>query len=108
MANAALVLLVVAAVLIARGYARSRAPGDRITFRDRTLVVLKVIAVGGVALSATVVFGFKCAPEVTLLNRGWRALSVVGIGLAPLLIYLFTTWALCTTRHYETAWRTKH
>lgn len=108
MAGASLVIFVLLAVLVARGYARSSPPGHEITSHDRIIVALTVFAVGGLAIGATVVFSFKFAPDVTSLDRALRGLTVVGIGVAPLMVFLLITWVLRATRNCENAWRTRH
>ncbi len=108
MEGGSLVILLLMAVLVARGYARSRPPGYQITLRDRVLVGLTVWAISCSAIGAAVVFRFKFAPEVTLFDRIARGLMVVGIGLAPLAILLLITCALRVVRYWENAYRNRH
>ena len=108
MQGASLVILVLLAVLVARGYVRSRSPGYRIALRDRALVGLTVLAVASVALGAAVAFRFHFAPGVTWLDRVARGLTVAAIGLGPVALFLVVGWVLRLVRRWENAHRARH
>ena len=84
------VILVIFAVLIAIGYARSRPSGYPVTPRDGILVALVTLAAlsPSVALRATSML----TPDVTTPDRIARFLAVVAIGAAPLAIFLLASW----------------
>lgn len=102
-----LIIFVFLAVLIARGYARSRPPGYDIKLRDRVVVGLMVFAVAGI-LFGTVVFRQEFAPDVTFWDRVVRGLTVAGLGVAPLAIFGLITWALRITHYCESAYRRRY
>ena len=85
-------VLVLLAVLIAIGYARSRPTGYRIMGRHRILVALVAVAVLTPALSLRAIA--MSAPDVTMLERVARFLLLAGIGAAPLAVFLFASWVL--------------
>lgn len=69
-----------------------RPPVCPITKRDRVHVVLTMSAICGAWIGARVIFAVKFAPEVTFFGRLARGLTVVGIGLAPLMIVKLIDW----------------
>ena len=108
MEGASLAILVLLAVLVARAYARSRPPGYQIKLHDRLLVAFTAFAIAGLAIAGAVIFRFQFAPEVTLLGRVARGLTVVAIGLGPLVLFLVITCVLRVVRYWENAHRTRH
>jgi hypothetical protein len=101
MESASLVVLVLVAVLVGRAYAQTRPADYRITSFDRVLVALTTFAIGCSAIGVAVVFAFKFAPEVTMVDRLARGLTVVAIGLAPLAIVFIIMGALSVVRRWE-------
>ena len=101
-------ILVLFGVLVARGYVRSRPPTHEITLRERALVGFTAFAVACLAFGAAVAFHLKFAPEVTLLERIARGLTVAGIGLAPLALFLLVARVLRLVRRWENARRARH
>jgi len=89
-----LVCLAPLSMVVVSALNRFRPPGCRVTLRDRMLVGLTVWAFCGVWIGANVVFAAKFAPEVTFLDRLARGLTVVAIGLAPLLVVKLVAWGL--------------
>lgn len=87
-----LVSLVPISMVLGRAYYLSRPPGCQITMRDRVLFGLAMFALCGVWIGAKVIFAVKFAPEVTFFGRLARGVTVVGIGLVPLLIVKLVGW----------------